>query len=572
MFTFLSEVRPVRDGCGGTAVFLTWLFLEKTRYGAIMRAGIENKEIGVALGIDIHLLFTVASRWAYLAGIGGRADGADSGPVARHGRGHARIAFVVVALGGLGNLLGAIAAGLLIGRRAGDRRGLLDGGLHRGDLRGDGRRSPGAAARLVRHQMKKQNCPAAGGRGRAAARLRPAIASGDLDLRDPRLGLNLLLGYTGLLSFGQATFFGSAAYVAGGCSSTTASTSSSRWARACFVGAASAAAVGYLCVQRSGLLFHHAHLRAEPAFYFVAYQWTSVDRRRGRDARLSRGPRSSASTSAIPRLLRLRVGAVPRLALDHEAHRGIAPGERSCRRSARTRCAPRPWATTWRVSSFAAFVIGGAFSGLAGVLYAMLFGIRAAGSHRLRHLGQRRLRHPDRRLGIALRPVIGSFVFIWLSSLSAPCGRAGRSARRGLRDRGALPARGASKPGPGYGILETKTLSKAFGALTAVDEVSLGIEAGTLHSIIGRTARGRPPSSIFSPGTYRPSSGRILFDGRDITGTPAHRVAHLGLARSFQRTNVFPAFSLLDNVWSRPSPAAPRGRDSRGGGRIAIPR
>jgi branched-chain amino acid transport system ATP-binding protein len=98
-------------------------------------------------------------------------------------------------------------------------------------------------------------------------------------------------------------------------------------------------------------------------------------------------------------------------------------------------------------------------------------------------------------------------------------------------------------------ILETKTLSKTFGALTAVDGISLGIEAGTLHSIIGPNGAGKTTLFNLLTGTYRPSSGSIFFDGRDITGTPAHRVAHLGLARSFQRTNVFPAFSLLDNVW-----------------------
>ena len=98
-------------------------------------------------------------------------------------------------------------------------------------------------------------------------------------------------------------------------------------------------------------------------------------------------------------------------------------------------------------------------------------------------------------------------------------------------------------------ILETKNLSKAFGALAAVNGVSLAIEAGTLHSIIGPNGAGKTTLFNLLTGTYRPSSGSILFDGRDITGTPAHRVAHLGLARSFQRTNVFPAFSLLDNAW-----------------------
>lgn len=98
-------------------------------------------------------------------------------------------------------------------------------------------------------------------------------------------------------------------------------------------------------------------------------------------------------------------------------------------------------------------------------------------------------------------------------------------------------------------ILKTENLTKAFGALTAVNGVSLGVEAGTLHSIIGPNGAGKTTLFNLLTGTFPPSSGRILLDGRDITGTPANRVAHLGLARSYQRTSVFPAFSLLDNVW-----------------------
>jgi branched-chain amino acid transport system ATP-binding protein len=98
-------------------------------------------------------------------------------------------------------------------------------------------------------------------------------------------------------------------------------------------------------------------------------------------------------------------------------------------------------------------------------------------------------------------------------------------------------------------ILKTENLTKAFGALTAVNGVSLGVEAGTLHSIIGPNGAGKTTLFNLLTGTFPPSSGRILLDGRDISGTPAHRVAHLGLARSYQRTSVFPAFSLLENVW-----------------------
>jgi branched-chain amino acid transport system ATP-binding protein len=98
-------------------------------------------------------------------------------------------------------------------------------------------------------------------------------------------------------------------------------------------------------------------------------------------------------------------------------------------------------------------------------------------------------------------------------------------------------------------ILQTERLTKSFGALTAVNGVSLAIEAGSLHSIIGPNGAGKTTLFNLLTGTFAPTSGKIIFDQEDITGTPANQVAHLGLARSFQRTTVFPAFSLFDNVW-----------------------
>jgi branched-chain amino acid transport system ATP-binding protein len=98
-------------------------------------------------------------------------------------------------------------------------------------------------------------------------------------------------------------------------------------------------------------------------------------------------------------------------------------------------------------------------------------------------------------------------------------------------------------------LLATRNLTKSFGALVAVKDVSLAIEAGTLHSIIGPNGAGKTTLFNLLTGAFPPSSGSIVFDQKEITGTPAHRIAHLGLARSFQRTNVFPAFTLLDNVW-----------------------
>jgi branched-chain amino acid transport system ATP-binding protein len=98
-------------------------------------------------------------------------------------------------------------------------------------------------------------------------------------------------------------------------------------------------------------------------------------------------------------------------------------------------------------------------------------------------------------------------------------------------------------------LLQTQNLTKSFGALTAVNDVSLSIEEGSLHSIIGPNGAGKTTLFNLLTGTFPPTSGKIIFDRKEITGTPAHRVAHLGLARSYQRTTVFPALSLLDNVW-----------------------
>ena len=115
-FTFYPKYRLFVMAAAGLLVVATWLFLEKTRYGAIMRAGIEDKEMVSLLGIDIHRMFTVAfALGAYLAGIAGALTAPIRGLSPGMGVDMLGIAFVVVALGGMGNILGAIAAGLLIG-------------------------------------------------------------------------------------------------------------------------------------------------------------------------------------------------------------------------------------------------------------------------------------------------------------------------------------------------------------------------------------------------------------------------------------------------------------------------
>ena len=98
-------------------------------------------------------------------------------------------------------------------------------------------------------------------------------------------------------------------------------------------------------------------------------------------------------------------------------------------------------------------------------------------------------------------------------------------------------------------LVRTERLTKSFGALVAVNAVTLEVEEGSLHSVIGPNGAGKTTFFNLLTGQLAPTSGRILFDGHDIAGTPPHRIAHLGIARSFQRTSLFPTLSILDNVW-----------------------
>jgi len=97
-------------------------------------------------------------------------------------------------------------------------------------------------------------------------------------------------------------------------------------------------------------------------------------------------------------------------------------------------------------------------------------------------------------------------------------------------------------------ILETKDLHKHFGSLTAVNGVSLSIGKGKRHAIIGPNGAGKTTLFNLLSGRFKPSQGRILFYGKDITGMPPYRISRLGIARSFQIINVFPQLSVFENV------------------------
>jgi branched-chain amino acid transport system ATP-binding protein len=97
-------------------------------------------------------------------------------------------------------------------------------------------------------------------------------------------------------------------------------------------------------------------------------------------------------------------------------------------------------------------------------------------------------------------------------------------------------------------ILQTEGVGKSFGKFTALRNVSAGFRRGQLTGIIGPNGAGKSTYFNTLSGAFPPSTGRILFEGRDITGTPQHRFAAMGIAKSFQITTVFPQLTTLENV------------------------
>ncbi len=97
-------------------------------------------------------------------------------------------------------------------------------------------------------------------------------------------------------------------------------------------------------------------------------------------------------------------------------------------------------------------------------------------------------------------------------------------------------------------ILQTKQLTKRFGGLTAVNHVDFSIEKGKINAIIGPNGAGKSTFFNLISGFHQPTSGEVLFKGVDIAKMPANKIAELGIARTFQTTNLFEQSTVLDNV------------------------
>ena len=116
-------------------------------------------------------------------------------------------------------------------------------------------------------------------------------------------------------------------------------------------------------------------------------------------------------------------------------------------------------------------------------------------------------------------------------------------------------------------LLRATAVTKSFGGLTAVNNVSLDLRRGEIHALIGTNGAGKSTLINVLSGELRGAAGRVELDGRDISAWPQHRRARAGLGRSYQRTTIFPGFTVFENcrlaaqaghqrAWSWLQPAA----------------
>lgn len=97
-------------------------------------------------------------------------------------------------------------------------------------------------------------------------------------------------------------------------------------------------------------------------------------------------------------------------------------------------------------------------------------------------------------------------------------------------------------------LLVADKITRRFGGLVANQDVALTLERGKLHALLGPNGAGKSTCINMLSGDLPPSDGRILYQGRDITGLSAAERSRVGIGRSYQRTNIFPKFTVLENV------------------------
>jgi len=398
------------------------------------------------------------------------------------------------------------------------------------------------------------------------------------------MGLNLCVGYTGLVSFGHGTWFGIGAYAAG--------LMQLNWFRgdiwlplllSMIVVAVASAVAGIIILRRRGVYFSLLTLALSALAYTTAFRWTAVT---GGEDGLGGLKRGNIGTFNLDNALNyyivvaaLSLGVLYlllRLVRSPFGHVLVAIRENQLRATFQGYPVER--------YKLGVFVISAVVTGFAGALFGFQNYLVSAEAVSVPFSGELLAIVVIGGMRSMLGPALGALFFmlfrelfsIWTSDwllwfglvivafvLFSPDGLVGiwarlskrwwpapeesaAMSRRKIYDGLPLPVFLVPKNRAGT-VLEVDGVSKSFGGIRAVN-ASLKIGAGEIHALIGPNGAGKTTLFNLVSGLYATDGGTIKLGGREIQGVPSDRICHQGLARSFQITNLFKGLSIYENL------------------------
>jgi ABC-type branched-subunit amino acid transport system ATPase component/ABC-type branched-subunit amino acid transport system permease subunit len=399
------------------------------------------------------------------------------------------------------------------------------------------------------------------------------------------IGLNLCVGYTGLVSFGHGTWFGVGAYAAG--------LLQLNWfpgqiwlplLLASVVVAAASALVGAVILRRKGVYFSLLTLALAALSYTIAFRWTSLTGGEDGLGGLKRGSIAGVSLDnalhyyIVVAILGLAIlFLMLRLVRSPFGHVLVAIRENELR--ARFQGYP---IDRYKLG---AFVISAVVTGFAGGLVGFQNYLVSAEAVSVPFSGELLAVVVIGGMRSMLGPALGALFFIlfrellsiwtpnWLLwfgllfvifVLYSPGGLVGiwdtlskrwwpppdetaAMSRRKIYEGLPLPDFLRPKTGDGA-VLEVEGVAKSFGGIRAVRDASLQLRSGEIHALIGPNGAGKTTLFNLVSGLYTPDSGAVRLHGHAIQGMPSELICHQGLARSFQITNLFKGLSIYENL------------------------
>ncbi len=390
-------------------------------------------------------------------------------------------------------------------------------------------------------------------------------------------GVNLLVGYTGLVPFGASVFFGCASYAVAITMKGFLGNEVEALIFAVVFSLALAVVIALIILRRRGLYFSLLTLAFSQIAFEIAFKWTDLT---GGENGMQDVPRPSLVSDLSFHIFTVLTTATGMWLLWRIAH---APFGRvlAAVRDNEQRVSTLGY-STFRLK-FEAFVIMGGIVGYAGALLSFMLRGAYADNLSWQHAGDALLMTVLGGVHQFLGPLWGSIAFTllqdrlstvteswWLIfapivmvfALASPEGMVGLVQRLLGREEWTLTRRGipvrpavikpwhsdVAKLDPNTPVLTVRGLHRRFGSLVVAQDIALDVHPYRLHSLIGPNGAGKTTFFNMLTGLLRADAGEIRFEGRDITRLPVHVRMRLGISRSFQILSVFRNLTTFENV------------------------